>query len=254
MTTSLVSYGGSGNISTHILTKRMTRFSQLWWVIHRVFQLTSSRRGWRVLCHYWHNLEIFQLTSSRRGWLCTLPQVLVSPSFQLTSSRRGWRMSLNILQVCFYFNSHPHEEDDMAHDFDLYAGCISTHILTKRMTHSDNPQVTISTFQLTSSRRGWHYEVLCYLEKKIFQLTSSRRGWPTKHQVFFQWYIFQLTSSRRGWQDRWAYANNGYMISTHILTKRMTIPLTHGWNRCFISTHILTKRMTCWSAWKVELV
>ena len=200
MTTSLVSYGGSGNISTHILTKRMTRFSQLWWVIHRVFQLTSSRRGWRVLCHYWHNLEIFQLTSSRRGW----------------------PMRFCVILKKRYFNSHPHEEDDRLQESPRLAQIISTHILTKRMTY----------------RTGslGHYSVISthILTKRMTDL--YRLGKATK------------------------------LISTHILTKRMTIstmcfPVWHvhfnshpheeddrSWSSvCWadsISTHILTKRMT----------
>ena len=77
------------NISTHILTKRMT-----WIIINAwslvIFQLTSSRRGWRFLSAPSLVQFLFQLTSSRRGWL----------------SFSWWRL------LPGYFNSHPHEEDD----------------------------------------------------------------------------------------------------------------------------------------------
>ena len=76
-------------ISTHILTKRMT--TRLFSVMTlNLFQLTSSRRGWRCgLCrktlqcyfnshpheeddptdhNHVHGQWLFQLTSSRRGW------------------------------------------------------------------------------------------------------------------------------------------------------------------------------------------
>ena len=36
-----------------------------------------------------------------------------------------------------------------------------------------------------------------------------------------------------------------YFISTHILTKRMTLDIFRKWTGHSISTHILTKRMTC---------
>ena len=107
----------------------------------------------------------------------------------------------------------------------------------------------------------------------LFQLTSSRRGWPTAFKALDTISIFQLTSSRRGWLDRITislvgqhfnshpheeddrrikrWINNG-IISTHILTKRMT------WRRMKmkiakgISTHILTKRMTSTWSWQEE--
>ena len=56
--------------------------------------------------------------------------------------------------------------------------------------------------------------------------------------------LFQLTSSRRGWRIWWwkfLYSNR---ISTHILTKRMTLFAWRNVTMTDISTHILTKRMT----------
>ena len=99
-----------------------------------------------------------------------------------------------------------------------------------------------------------------------FQLTSSRRGWQSKQPTVSVAWTFQLTSSRRGWHfsDIRILCKN--TISTHILTKRMTLPLliclfhlfhfnSHPheeddgisqwkFNGINISTHILTKRMT----------
>ena len=58
---------GSTDISTHILTKRMTVSSIYGWY-ESLFQLTSSRRGWRYLLGMFVIVFVFQLTSSRRGW------------------------------------------------------------------------------------------------------------------------------------------------------------------------------------------
>ena len=54
-----------------------------------------------------------------------------------------------------YFNSHPHEEDDYSICNLSKVSCISTHILTKRMTKKRTSTPGRRTFQLTSSRRGW---------------------------------------------------------------------------------------------------
>ena len=132
-------------ISTHILTKRMTK------AIEKIpyfglFQLTSSRRGWRfskilalIAVHFnshpheeddptfsslSSSVSSFQLTSSRRGWPKRMYMYSCASIFQLTSSRRGWPCG-----GCFVV---PH-----------------------------------STFQLTSSRRGrlflaWLLQALLY--------------------------------------------------------------------------------------------
>ena len=165
------------------------------------FQLTSSRRGWR-LCNSWFGcrrgisthiltkrmtpatkmpctIAVFQLTSSRRGWQLALQNFHFIRIFQLTSSRRGWQYK-ETLQACLQG--------------------ISTHILTKRMTCKEKTERSEELFQLTSSRRGWRLEQECSCHCQQFQLTSSRRGWLwfQKHTTAKQ--TFQLTSSRRGWR------------------------------------------------------
>ena len=53
------------------------------------------------------------------------------------------------------FNSHPHEEDDLAEVKSAVDEFISTHILTKRMTSTGAQLANLpNKFQLTSSRRG----------------------------------------------------------------------------------------------------
>ena len=190
-----------------------------------LFQLTSSRRGWQNKKKRLAQQRKFQLTSSRRGW----PRATVRNKRRYIISthiltKRMTDFHINDELLTRYFNSHPHEEDDVWR--------LHWHIRRNE-------------FQLTSSRRGWR--VLCHYWHNLetFQLTSSRRGWPLKN--WFGVHVaksFQLTSSRRGWRfwnnclDRW------HDISTHILTKRMTNAVEDCLCKCGISTHILTKRMT----------
>ena len=76
-------------ISTHILTRRMTIIPGDV-VEAAVFQLTSSRGGWRIDAMKKEIAELFQLTSSRGGWLKRIDLIVARYEFQLTSSRGGW--------------------------------------------------------------------------------------------------------------------------------------------------------------------
>ena len=166
-------------ISTHILTKRMTNeiHTMLWEEV--IFQLTSSRRGWH---------------GGKKCNLCVY-------EFQLTSSRRGWQLKLRNNKQIKYFNSHPHEEDDIG----SCPICIATRI-----------------FQLTSSRRGWPVSLILHHAHTIFQLTSSRRGWHWPDTNTFRTGIStHILTKRMTW--RYKRASDHRSISTHILTKRMTI-------------------------------
>ena len=163
-------------ISTHILTKRMTIFKDTGFD-SCTFQLTSSRRGWPdIFLSFFFCIIISThiLTKRMTLWwlLCSSPFdisthiltkrmtifSMASSSaliFQLTSSRRGWLTILIRRRTQWYFNSHPHEEDDDVFVRMINGLYISTHILTKRMTPIWCWQSWSSTFQLTSSRRGW---------------------------------------------------------------------------------------------------
>ena len=210
------------NISTHILTKRMTcKYVSTSGI--EIFQLTSSRRGWPdVFCICCLCIDISTHILTKRMTEMSTSSSLRYQSFQLTSSRRGWR-------------------------------------------EVPEAQQQARAFQLTSSRRGWRRVGGDYMAYRTFQLTSSRRGWQ-EHTIFHHGpEVFQLTSSRRGWlyvvrkdsehlhfnshpheeddrrQEVIDYVIN---ISTHILTKRMTLCVYTTICNIGISTHILTKRMT----------
>ena len=168
-------------ISTHILTKRMT------WCNFRA-----------------NNKVIFQLTSSRRGWqerIKSVPFCFYISTHILTKrmTSHGWMCFKNVK----YFNSHPHEEDDLDGSAEL-----KTYILFQLTSSRRGWPVIIflttwsGTFQLTSSRRGWRSPCTCaFMLILSFQLTSSRRGWPFTGCCDKFTETFQLTSSRRGWQQ-----------------------------------------------------
>ena len=77
------------NFSTHILTRRMTFHPQPATMLSP-FQLTSSQGGWQCSLIIWNRYMIFQLTSSQGGW----------------PKKDCWTMER------WFFNSHPHKEDD----------------------------------------------------------------------------------------------------------------------------------------------
>ena len=99
-------------ISTHILTKRMTGTTTDK-IQNLSFQLTSSRRGWPLCSLVPLRVLLFQLTSSRRGWqLWLIPNKTTKTisTHILTKRMTGWLRKGN--RTNKYFNSHPHEEDD----------------------------------------------------------------------------------------------------------------------------------------------
>ena len=144
--------------------------------------------------------------------------------FQLTSSRRGWRNSATYPLKGTYFNSHPHEEDDVAAIKEIVTMMdISTHILTKRMTLWRHG-ITVLSIYFNSHP---HEEDDCNVFVSVvtisrFQLTSSRRGWPI--------FLFVLSRSDN--------------FNSHPHEEDDCDPVVQPYFG-IISTHILTKRMTC---------
>ena len=121
-----------------------------------------------------------------------------------------------------YFNSHPHEEDDRNQNHIHSSNSISTHILTKRMTISIllyGLSVRISTHILTKRMTLLTYSVS---GATSFQLTSSRRGWRITHHICENLRHFNSHPHEEDdiFTDMMSYSQG---ISTHILTKRMTL-------------------------------
>ena len=186
------------------------------------FQLTSSRGGWLKearkaagVTHFnSHPHEEDDAAGSRKRRNSIISTHILtrrmtirhckfatSFPFQLTSSRGGWRLWKEISHKQHHFNSHPHEEDDEMCAKKNCSDCISTHILTRRMTESATYlssdweiSTHILTRRMTTTNKTYQYD-------SIFQLTSSRGGWPCSN----------------------ACIKSLFAISTHILTRRMTI-------------------------------
>ena len=121
------------SISTHILTKRMTRLESVYDESVK-FQLTSSRRGWRRKSKGYIDIRVISthiLTKRMTKPFSPLVGVTDISTHILTK-----RMTIDIASV-------------------IPPKIISTHILTKRMTRIRCPDSTDIAFQLTSSRRGW---------------------------------------------------------------------------------------------------
>ena len=231
------------------------------------FQLTSSRRGWRwsvdwnksqnnfnshpheeddVFCKAHVSCAMsFQLTSSRRGWLYQGRQPMLMKKFQLTSSRRGWRrIAKQQYKTKRNFNSHPHEEDDAIGSVICTSEIISTHILTKRMT-SRTVFVwllwRISTHILTKrmtyivAHLEWGYE---HFNSHPHEEDDNNPDGGHSVRRYFNSHPHEEDDLMV------AYDDSVLIISTHILTKRMTQRYCRWIKRVNISTHILTKRMT----------
>ena len=113
MTTVIFKIITEQRISTHILTRRMTNMKKH---LHqnRIFQLTSSQGGWLALVLWLLLVELFQLTSSQGGW--RLPYWKEAEHHNISTHILTRRMTLRgflLWRYSGYFNSHPHKEDDL---------------------------------------------------------------------------------------------------------------------------------------------
>ena len=102
-----------------------------------------------------------------------------------------------------HFNSQPHKEADLqpVHLINR-SSFISTHSLTRRLTSIYLFWCIPCLFQLTASQGGWRQKQAMTRAMKVFQLTASQGGWRTRSRNF------KLIS----------------FISTHSLTRRLTLP------------------------------
>ena len=115
-------------------------------------------------------------------------------------------------KVRWYFNSHPHEEDDGKPDITNDSEYISTHILTKRMTPRNTKSFSNGRYFNSHPHEEDDRRYVCRCECcPIFQLTSSRGGWQNLMKQGKITEVFQLTSSRRGWQSL-TYRNSAVLL------------------------------------------
>ena len=132
-------YNSACNISTHILTRRMTKTFHIIAYDRYISTHILTRRmtdGNFTL----FKIKIISTHILTRRMTNMLVALFTTLSFQLTSSRGGWPKQYPLVLCTHYFNSHPHEEDDGTTLSTTEKTDISTHILTRRMTYFvENP-------------------------------------------------------------------------------------------------------------------
>ena len=145
-----------------------------------------------------------------------------------------------------YFNSPPHKKNHIATTMiNTVFFKISTHILTKRMTiiHSfAAPAIYISTHILTKRMTTLHQLVRLserYFNSHPHEEDDPDAAWQSATYCYFNSHPHEEDDLRSQ-----GFLSEAYIISTHILTKRMTEQMLNGLFYLDISTHILTKRMT----------
>ena len=141
-------------ISTHILTKRMTKQGKipnsLLVISTHILtkRMTSMSFGSRGFLAYFNSHP-----HEEDDWLRIMER-WKKIHFNSHPHEEDDDTYLVCLLLYLYFNSHPHEEDDgNSYRYHIHR-IISTHILTKRMTLLFSIHSYTSLFQLTSSRRG----------------------------------------------------------------------------------------------------
>ena len=222
----------SRSVSTHILTRRMTE------VIDMKRKLTQ-----------------FQLTSSQGGWHWNLERLSDHFKFQLTSSQGGWRIPAIFVPSSLCFNSHPHKEDDSTSYaprmelqlFQLTSSqggwrrrtikkfcfiCVSTHILTRRMTKNYSRQLCmfhVSTHILT--RRMTKSMVLMSKKTRCFNSHPHKEDDARKARQPYRPDCFNSHPHKED-DQKYRFELMESDVSTHILTRRMTVEdVTRLWEK-----------------------
>ena len=135
MTAIVIPFMRGEDISTHILTRRMTHIFA-GYGITLIFQLTSSRGGWppeMAAFSFWSEISTHILTrrmtkrllhgriffhisthilTRRMTWPNTYLVYIISISTHILTRRMTYFFYIKLI-ICRYFNSHPHEEDDI---------------------------------------------------------------------------------------------------------------------------------------------
>ena len=168
-------------------------------------------------------LFVFQLTASRRGWH-RISDILNFSTVISTNSltKRLTNIGVTTSQQMIHFNSQPHEEADAI-------------VAARRMVQKE--------FQLTASRRGWREVWQRKISKQSFQLTASRRGWQDSFSGLVKQGNFNSQPHEEA-DEMIMYSVTLICISTHSLTKRLTVFFNRYFESNVISTHSLTKRLT----------
>ena len=142
-------------ISTHILTKRMTRENRAWDNRRGYFNSHPHEEDDTILYCYTICFHISTHILTKRMTKVHYPTQFWYVISTHILTKRMTRCAVQEEFLLSDFNSHPHEEDDIKECNMRNTWDISTHILTKRMTVLEWLTLMEIVFQLTSSRRGW---------------------------------------------------------------------------------------------------
>ena len=230
-------------ISTHSLTKRLTG-DILTCTVSRAFQLTASRRGWReegYVLKISGNISTHSLTKR-----LTYGFWLFMASHSISTHSLTKRLTSNHFKYNHFFLISTHSltkrltADKKTY---YYLKLISTHSLTKRLTVLPSVPVALAIFQLTASRRGWRS--LCRIRngRIYFNSQPHEEADYIVEQVENAWMYFNSQPHEEA-DNSGGASQSKINISTHSLTKRLTVFWMKISLKRIISTHSLTKRLT----------
>ena len=150
------------------------------------------------------------------------------------------------LQSDIHFNSYPHEEDDgLWQDSEDEIKNFNSHPHEEDDRSRHTTRTSNLHFNSHPHEEDDEWNPLSALHLSYFNSHPHEEDDTLNCACCDRQYTFQLTSSRRGWPRETASSLREYVISTHILTKRMTCTASvFAFVPWVISTHILTKRMT----------
>ena len=122
------------DISTHILTKRMTSYFPSTSTSLIYFNSHPHEEDDLPLRPLYHTFYISTHILTKRMTIRPLNDTIPVLYFNSHPHEEDDRFTAPFMAPSKYFNSHPHEEDDRVYKTDPIRSSISTHILTKRMT------------------------------------------------------------------------------------------------------------------------
>ena len=151
-----------------------------------------------------------------------------------------------------YFNSQPHKEADCPRSS---VRSHQDHFNSQPHKEADGitpyPATAAVLFQLTASQGGWRRSALSLPLPPEFQLTASQGGWRRPLPETFRCPISTHSLTRR--LTLWlSLSRLRIYISTHSLTRRLTHSLVNIVFAICISTHSLTRRLTYFAPEKLQ--
>ena len=167
----------------------------------------------------------FQLTASQGGWPHLAGWPLSVPYFNSQPHKEADKDVIVPSRPIWYFNSQPHKEADPALDLRVSASMYFNSQPHKEADFQATHSTLVSyLFQLTASQGGWQPD-RTVLSSRVWDFNSQPHKEADCCLQFFTkaCNVFQLTASQGGWQVGAACHTGNRTISTHSLTRRLTI-------------------------------